>query len=396
MNINKIKGNLKESADNNNKTDQKCNPKEFDSKTEKEPYNMADSNISYLSKTNLFESGLTREEADEIRKYLDEYKRPMFFFHDDPDGVCSFLLMLRYAGDGRGVILKNTPEVSTQYLRKVREFEPDIIFVLDLANIEQEFLDSVKVPVIWIDHHGPFRRDRVKYFNPRLRDSHEPVSYLCYQVVQQDLWLSMVGCVGDWFLPVTQKEFSKDYPDLLQDSVNRPEDALFSSRLGELVHIFSMILKGSVGEVFKYISAMKKIHSPYEILEKQTNEGRYIQKRFERINKDYDSLLGQVKSTRSRYLVFLYKDDKTSFTKEISNYLLYKYPKKIIIIGREKDGQLKMSLRSTDLIIPPVLNEVFKKVNGRGGGHEHACGAVIDVDDKDMFLKLFKQYSKTI
>jgi len=31
-----------------------------------------------------------------VRDALATYKNPVFFFHDDPDGFCSFLLLYRY------------------------------------------------------------------------------------------------------------------------------------------------------------------------------------------------------------------------------------------------------------------------------------------------------------
>src|SRR4030042_2536338 len=98
---------------------------------------------------------LTDKDFDEIRKELDECKRPLFFFHDDPDGLASFLLLYRYCKKGYGVIVKSDPKVDDKFLRKVEEYMPDKIFILDIALMEQSFADNADAPIIWIDHHQP-------------------------------------------------------------------------------------------------------------------------------------------------------------------------------------------------------------------------------------------------
>lgn len=156
---------------------------------------------------------LSNKQIEEIKEELDNCKNPLYFFHDDPDGLCSFLLLYRYRKEGHGIIVKRaTPQVDKQFIPKVDSYNPDKIFILDLAVVEQEFIDKVKVPVIWVDHHEPLKRDNVKYFNPRLikKNSNIPVTYICYQINKKDLWIAMCGCIGDWFIPDFFDEFKKD------------------------------------------------------------------------------------------------------------------------------------------------------------------------------------------
>src|SRR3989344_3878922 len=155
---------------------------------------------------------LSKTQIAQIRDNLDNCKKPLFFFDDDQDGLCSFLQLYRYKKEGKGIIVKTTPKLGTIFVNKVQEFQPDKIFILDLAVVDQDFLDEMKVPVIWIDHHGPFNRDNVKYFNPRIsswEDNH-PTSFMCHQVVEQDLWIATVGCVADWFIPPFINDFKKN------------------------------------------------------------------------------------------------------------------------------------------------------------------------------------------
>ena len=91
---------------------------------------------------------LTKKQINDIREELNSCKNPLFFFHDDPDGLCSFLLLYRFINEGKGVIVKAAPRLDDKFLRKVEEYAPDKIFVLDIAIVEQSFIDNAKVPVI--------------------------------------------------------------------------------------------------------------------------------------------------------------------------------------------------------------------------------------------------------
>lgn len=343
---------------------------------------------------------LRPEQYAEIRKSLDECKCPLFFYDDDPDGTCAFLLLYRYKREGKGIPVKSAPRVDDRFLPKVREYEPDLIFILDMPMVEQDFLDQVNVPVIWIDHHGPFKRDKVRYYNPRNNDPHDVTSTTinAYYAVQQkeDLWIAMMGGVGDWQIPPFTKEFCEMYPDLLDKDVKRPEDALFGSKIGRLVKILSFVIKGKTGDVSKCTKIMTRVKSPYEILKEETPAGRYIMKRAGDIEKKYDELFKKACKEQSKdsLLIFRYTDDKMSFTKEMSNELLYTFPNKIIIMGREKSGEMKISLRSRDYLLPPLVQKALHGLTGYGGGHEHACGTNVKTEDFDKFIEQFRAAMK--
>ncbi len=334
---------------------------------------------------------LTDKQYKQLRDELDHCKKPLFFFHDDPDGLCSFLLLYRHIKEGKGICIKSSPKVDASFIRKVEEYGPDKIFILDLALVNQDFLDAMKVPVIWIDHHQPLERDNVKYFNPRVADSKDniPASYICYRIVEKDLWVAVCGIVGDWFLPPLSKEFSERYPKLLPKNITKPDKALFSTKLGELIKIFSFILKGKTEDVMKCIKVLTRIETPYEILEGSTPQGKFILRRAKQIEKDYDDLLKEaLKSvTKDKLILYYYKGRENSFTKELANEILFKYPNKVILICREKGGEMKCSLRTgPDLILPPILEKALHDIDGYGGGHEHACGACIKIDDFNQFV----------
>ena len=73
---------------------------------------------------------------------------------------------------------------------------------------------------------------------------------------------------------------------------------------------------------------------------------------------------------------------------KLSNELLYLYPDKAIFIARESNGSYKCSLRDNNRNIRAILEETLNEVGGDGGGHEHACGAIIPEHSFETFLEV--------
>lgn len=339
-------------------------------------------------------AGLEKKDVDIIRKELDEAKNPLYFFHDDADGLCSFLLLYRYVKEGHGIIVKTNPSVDEKFLRKVEEYDPDKIFITDLAIVEQEFIDQAKRNIIWIDHHTPLKRENILYFNPRIKDKDKniPASKLCYDVVKKDLWIATCGAVADWHWPDFIEDFKKMYPKLLPKDIDDPETALFETELGRLISIISFCLKGHTKQIMRAIKVFTRIKDPYEILEQKTPQGKFIYRFSQKYIEDYHRLLNQAikAETKDNIKKFIYTSKDISFTKDISNEMLHRFSKNIIIIGREKSEEIKMSIRSKTAQIPKILEKALEGVEGYGGGHEYACGANVAKKDFDKFLEQFK------
>jgi len=339
---------------------------------------------------------LSNKQTDEIKDHLDNCKNPLFFFDDDQDGLCAFLLLYRYKKEGHGIVVKTSPKIGDLVLNKVNEYAPDKVFILDVAATETDFLEQIKVPVVWIDHHGQSKIGNAHYYNPRIskpEDNH-PTSFMCYNVVKQDLWLATLGCVADWFVPKFINEFREEYPELINISYKNPGDIIYKSKLGKLIKIFSFILKGRHKEVMVSVKILTRVKSPYEILNQATPEGKYICKRYEEANNDYVPILkdalDNATMTKENFIVYVYADNKTSFTNDISNEVMYRHPKKIILIAREKNEEMKCSLRSTKINLIPIIDKALAGLNGYGGGHENACGMNIKKYDFEEFIKRFK------
>ena len=338
---------------------------------------------------------LTEKEIEFLREELATAKNPLFFYDDDPDGLSSFLLLYRKHREGRGIIVKSTPKIDKRWVQKVQENNPDKIFILDVPMVEQEFVDEVKRPIFHLDHHEPLHLEKVHYFNPRIKDkdAYIPTTRMAYQINgdEKDLWIAAVGCLADWHMPDFIDEFILKYPGLLPKKKDLP-DAVFKQPIGKLVRIFSFLLKGQTSDVRKSVKILSRITSPTEILNQESSAGRFLYKRFESINIEYVRILKLAKKniSRNKLLLFYYSDAKWSFTADLANELMQMYPKKIILIARKKSGEMKCSLRAQQNI-RDALEKALVGINGYGGGHEFACGAVIKEENWEQFLDHFKR-----
>ena len=335
---------------------------------------------------------LSEKQYSEIRGHLDSCKNPLFFFDDDQDGLCSFLLLYRYKKEGHGIVVKTSPKIEMLVLSKIREYDPDKVFILDVAAADCEFLEKVKVPVVWVDHHGQSKIENAYYYNPRISKAkdNQPTSFMCYNVVNRDLWLAALGAVADWFIPNYLNKFMEEYPGMAGAASKNPGDIIYNSDLGKLIRIFSFILKGRHTDVMKSVKILTRIKSPYEILSQETPEGKYIHKRYHEVNKIYEPILKEaldaVEQAKGKLAVYAYKDDKSAFTSDISNESIYRFPDKIILIAREKNDEMKCSMRSSKINLIPIIAKALAGLNGYGGGHENACGLNIKKHDFEEFV----------
>ena len=334
------------------------------------------------------------EQLENIKGYLDRSENPLFFFDDDNDGLCSFILFRQFVDSGIGIPIKTHPDLSEALLNRVIEHNPDYIFILDKPVVSQDFLDQVNVPVIWLDHHSIVKRNNVKYYNPKLNDPNERSSttYWAYKAVGGKLWIAAIGAVSDWTIPDFFEEFRKEYPDLVGDKKTPPE-LLYDTKFGKLCKIFSFLNKGKLSIVKKNVRDVLKIESPYDILDKKTKEGKDIAEQTAKIEKEYDGILNKALKTKpdGKLIIFTYSSRDLSLTSDLSNELLYKNEDKIIIVGREKDGELRMSLRSDSINIKAILEKALEEVDCYGGGHLHACGANVKMKDFNKFIDIIKK-----
>lgn len=345
---------------------------------------------------------IPEERLQAARAMLESAARPLFFHDDDPDGMCSFVLAYRIVGEGYCVPVKNSPVVTEEYLRKISEYAPDLIVILDKPRVAEEFLQATTTPILWVDHHEPQdtlvgRYPTVTYLNPRTEDDEDnrPTSYWLSRIASTHSWIAAVGCVGDWYLPEFIEEVGRSYPALLPDHWERVEDLYLSSGIGTLIRVLQFNLKGKISEVRKSVMTLARIDDPAEILEQASSRGRYLWRRYQKHAGGYNAMLQQAKecaeSATGPLLEFIYENDEQSYTAELSNELLIRYPERVTLVGRKHKGAYKCSLRSVDIDIPKRLQSALEGLDGHGGGHTHACGCVVNEKDWETFLERLKR-----
>ncbi|MEK6845091.1 MAG: DHH family phosphoesterase [Nanoarchaeota archaeon] len=345
---------------------------------------------------------LTKPQITDIREHLDNAQNPLFFFDNDPDGLCSFILLQRYIQRGKGFPVKSAP-LNKDYFRKIQEFNPDYIFILDIPTVSGEFFEEIKkinLPVVWIDHHNMEKNkvpDFVNYYNPLLgKDFPSSTTYLCYEVVKkkEDLWLTITGSIADNFVPEVYEEFKKFYPDLFIDSTNAFE-ILYNSRIGVVAHLLNCGLKDKTTNVIKMIKFLMKVKSPYEILEK-TSENKEMHEKYQIINKKLKKFLeeAQEQAKASDKLIFFEYGGDTSMSAEISNSLKYLFPGKIIFVVYASESNSFANVSGRGENVKDILDRVLQQgnfENASGGGHENAVGARIMKKDLEKFREILKE-----
>lgn len=326
----------------------------------------------------------------EIKKALDKSENPLIFFDDDPDGLCSYMLFMKYLKKGNGIIVKKSPTLDETYVVKVRQYAPDVILILDKPIVSQEFIDKMNVPVYWIDHHPIVDVKGVNYFNPRFENDSDnrPTTYWSYQCVKGEKWIALLGITSDWSLESFDK-LKKDYDDLFEDvKVKNPDDVIFDTKFGKLIHIVSFNLKGMVNDTYNFIELFMKVKSPYEVLNKETEIGEKIYAKYEKVYKVYSKYLEEaMKLKDEEVIVYTYGDNKWSFSRDLANELLHRTKCRLLIIGRYDNGEVKGSIgnRIDGINLTNAVKRSLKGLDGYGGGHVHACGFCVKERDFKKF-----------
>lgn len=345
---------------------------------------------------------LTKDQVIQIKEHLEKAQNPIFFFDNDPDGLCSFLLFQRYIGRGKGVPVKSFPEMSSDYFRKIKELNSDYIFILDKPIISKDFwekIEQINLPVVWIDHHELQVEvpNFVHYYNPvyNKEKTNEPVSVLCYQVSNKkdDLWIALIGAISDKFFPDFYSEFKEKYPDLICDS----SDAfgiLYNSQIGKISRILDSGLKDKTSNVVKMLKFLIKVKSPYEILE-ESKANYSMHKRFDQIEKKYRRLINEAIasfSSKDKVLFFQYGGD-LSISSELSNELSYMFQDKYVVVIYMKGVKANISARGKN-VKAKLLKAIENITDAKGGGHEDAVGAQVKIEDLELFRKQFLETFK--
>jgi len=335
---------------------------------------------------------LTNEQITEIREHLENAKNPVFFYDNDPDGFCSFILLQRYIGRGRGIIIKSFPSLDKSYFKRVEELNADYIFVLDKPIIDKGFIElaeKANIPLVHIDHHNVPKTEIKYYYNTYYVDKkYDPVSYLCYNISgkKEDMWIAAIGCVTDSFLPDFLDDFKKKFPELIDCNYKTAADILYNSLFGKICMIVSFAMKDKISNVVSMSRFFMNATSAHDVFE-ESKKSKIMLNRFEEINEKYQKILKKAEESISGDVLFFNYGGDLSISQYVANELFYKNPKKIIMVAYTRGNISNISLRWEKDIRVAVVNAVAGIEGASGGGHEHASGARMTSDKVEEFKK---------
>lgn len=323
-------------------------------------------------------------------------KKKVLVYHRDVDGICSAGLFLKFFPDFR-TEFKQDPKLDDEFLKRLVEEKPEVILFVDL-NVDQywEKMTYLKkmlreTEIVVIDHHV-VQKDLngfdIEHINPRLEkpEIYIPTSRLVFDILKKIKpeaenfrWLACTGVIGDHGLGDNKdflEETRKKHPGLLGKDVM--ESKLFE--FSKLIYS-GIVLKGKYGtrRALEIVTEAKKP----EDLENTKLVGwkREVDREIEKVLKE-----GKTEG-HGKVMVFTFKS-KLNLTSILSNILVERRPGKVLVVAKEVEGGVKVSLRAPEVPIDlsEIVREVVKGI-GHGGGHEKAAGA---------FVKDFEEFKKRV
>ena len=334
---------------------------------------------------------LSLKQISEIKETLENSSNPLFFFDNDVDGLCAFLILRRSLDRGKGIPIKSFPDLKEKYLAKIDELNPDSIIVLDKAEVEESFLDGVierNLPIIWIDHHesksSKILKEKTNYYNP-LPDK-VPTTFLAQKIFErsEDLWLAMIGCIGDVYMPDFAEEFEKLSPELFNSKIEALE-AQQTTEIGKMCRMLNFGLMDTTTNVVSLIKYLFTAKNAYDILEENAKTKQF-HTRYAELNSIFQKQIDKAESNldkKSKIVFHSYSGD-TSMSSVISNRLYFKYPGKLIFVAFKKSDKVNISLRGENAL--KITLAAIKYIDGAtGGGHEVATGSTVPTDEFEKF-----------
>jgi len=340
---------------------------------------------------------LTPNQLQEIRDLLEEAQNPIFFFDNDADGLCSFLILQRALGRGKGIPIKSYPTLSSQYIHRLEELNPDSIFILDKAEVSEEFITAAtekNLPITWIDHHETKTSkeliEKTNYYNTY--PSSEPTTYIAQKIFnkQEDLWLAMIGCISDVYQPDFAHTFEKQHPELYNSNIT-PFEALHTTEVGKFASMLNFGLMNSITNVVKMIKFLISAKTPYDLLE-ENHKTKEFHERYNSLNAELNKLIEKAKESNqpNNDIIYFSYAGATSMSAIVASRLYFENPEKLIIVAYKRPEKLNLSIRGKRSL--EFTKELLEKIEGAtGGGHPEATGAMIPTSQTENFKKLIKE-----
>lgn len=343
---------------------------------------------------------LTSAQLQEIREHLDRAQNPVFLYDNDADGFCSYVLLRRLLGRGKGVILRSHPEIDIGYAQKALQLNADYVFVLDKPFLGQEFLDELahsRIPVVWIDHHAvqhaEYTYDLLYTYNSSLTTHGKvapPVTHTAYLLngKPEDQWIALVGCLSDRYLPEWAKDFGHAYPSFW-GKAQEAFEAYYSTGIGTIARALSFGLKDSLRNVVYLQNFFIACASPEAAQAELESESSFARK-YRELRNAYDGLLSEALTYAEKDILFFSYGGKTSMSSDLANELCFRHPPLLVVVAYKNGAISNISVRGKRA--KEIVEKLIPDFEGAsGGGHPEAVGLRLRTADLERFKEELKK-----
>ena len=173
-------------------------------------------------------------------------------------------------------------------------------------------------------------------------------------------------------------------------------DIYYKSQIGKISKILSFGLKDRTTNVVNMMRFMMKAKGPMDLLEENA-QTKQISKRYNEINPKYQKLITKARECLGEKMIYFQYGGDLSLTSNLAGQLIHEFPNKIIIVVHTKGDSVNVSLRGRLVDIKKLTLKAIKDLkSARGGGHKHATGAIMSVDDLKIFKKRMEEMIDSI
>jgi nanoRNase/pAp phosphatase (c-di-AMP/oligoRNAs hydrolase) len=339
-----------------------------------------------------------------VRNFVSENNDFTIFYHLDTDGIVSAALLSAVLKTMKKGVYYYRPTNYEDYEKlDMQEYSKNII-VCDMQIRETQLDLFKKKNLCIIDHHQIINAEGFAYANPKVwgDNTYTPCSLLMYNIFEKEIgeldWLSTIGLVGDSGGKENGEAVTKAAKrygiKLGEDEYMYDNDfGKAAGMVGSMTSVYNrdgadealgiLINAESLNDVLtnqRFIYADKKVREELEKLKNDFKNGA------EKIGKVYFFELDPKKKRYSSTLVTELSFDKMYY----GNILVFMTK----INGRTM--RLNLRANGVDIHLQVILQSIFSKMNGEGGGHDKASGGSIAYKDMGKFKKLFLEEVKNV
>ena len=256
----------------------------------------------------------------------------------------------------------------------------------DMGNGDMEYLreESRKRKIAIFDHHKLFTDiGNLLIVNPckaNIPDTLNPsASYVAWRACgdEKTAWLAVIGAIGD--------KGEKKIGALLEETKARYGISMEQMRkCAQMLDAAEAYEPGGANIV---VSALMRCGGPKDLLEGNWPEIQELRGKKEKIEAEIQRIADEYQGNANQKLIAYGIETKYGIKGDVANVLQERYPHKIVLIYVEKNGQIRLSMRTNiDADIATAIKKALGP-HGRGGGHPKASGAEMPKEEFDGFLE---------